>query len=95
MIQPPFCTELDQERGKRRGEPVKGDGSMFHDCIKPSEQTVILGSSTGKAFDKIGVLVGPYAAGPYVEGDYEFTFPVTAKLLAAVKPEFRDAFAVR
>ena len=68
---------------------------MFYDCIKPSEQTVILGSSNGKAFDKIGILVGPYAAGPYAEGDYELTFPVTARLLAAAKPEYRAAFAVR
>ena len=94
-LQPKFCDELDKERSKRRGEPVKRDGSMFYDCIKPSEQTAILGSSNGKLFDKIGILIGPYAAGPYVEGDYEFTFPVTAKLLAAVKPEYRAAFAAK
>lgn len=94
-IQPRFCDELDRERAKRRGEPVKRDGSMFYDCIKPSGQTVIVGSSNGKTFDRVGVLIGPYAAGPYAEGDYEFTFPVTPKLLAAVKPEFRDAFAAK
>ena len=95
-IQPKFCDALDQERAKRRGEPVKRDsGQMFNECIKPSAQTVILGSSNGQTFDRIGVLVGPYAAGPYAEGDYEFTFPVTPKLLAAVKPEFRDAFAAK
>jgi hypothetical protein len=30
------------------------------------------------------VLVGPYAAGPYAEGDYEVTLPIG--VLAAVKP---------
>ena len=95
VIQKPFCALLDKERSKRRGEPVVGDGSMFNDCIKPSEQTVILGSSNGRAFDKVGVLVGPYAAGSYAEGDYEFTLPVTAALLKAVKAEYRGAFSVR
>ena len=95
VIQQPFCALLDKERGKRRGEPVVHDSEMFNDCIKPSEQTVILGSSNGRTFDKVGVLVGPYAAGSYAEGDYEFTLPVTAALLKAVKAEYREAFSVR
>ena len=95
VIQQPFCLALDRERGKRRGEPVTDDGSPFNDCIKPSEQTVILGSSNGRTFDKVGVLVGPYAAGSYAEGDYEFTLPVTAALLRAVKAEYREAFSAR
>ena len=95
VIQRPFCAMLDKERSKRRGEPVVSDGRLFNDCIKPSEQTVILGSSNGRTFDKIGILIGPYAAGSYAEGDYEFTLPVTAALLRAVKPEYRDAFSVK
>ena len=95
VIQQPFCALLDKERAKRRGEPVVHDGQMFNDCIKPSEQTVILGSSNGRTFDKVGVLVGPYAAGSYAEGDFEFTLPVTAALLKAVKPEYRGEFSVR
>ena len=95
VIQRPFCAMLDKERSKRREQPVVSDGSLFNDCIKPSEQTVILGSSTGQAFDKIGILIGPYAAGSYAEGDYEFTLPVTAAMLRAVKPEYRDAFSVK
>ena len=86
---------LDEERSKRRGEPVVSDGRLFNDCIKPSEQTVILGASNGRTFDKIGILIGPYAAGSYAEGDYEFTLPVTAALRRAVKPEYRDAFSVK
>ena len=95
-IRQPFCDAVDKERAKRRGEPVKrNSGAMFDDCIKPSEQTVIVGSSNGRTFDKVGVLVGPYAAGSYAEGDYEFTLPVTAALMKAVKPEYREAFSVR
>ena len=95
VIQKPFCALLDRERGKRRGEPVVRDRGTFDDCIKPSEQTVILGSSNGRTFDKVGVLAGPYAAGPYAEGDYDFTLPVTEALLRVVKPAYRDAFAIR
>ena len=95
VIQQPFCALLDRERSKRRGEPVVHDGEMFNDCIKPSEQTVILGSSNGRTFDKVGVLVGPYAAGSYAEGDYELTLPVTAALLKAVKAEYREEFSVK
>lgn len=95
VIRQPFCALLDKERGKRRGEPVVRDKGMFDDCIKPSEQTVILGSSNGRTFDKVGVLVGPYAAGSYAEGDYEFTLPVTAVLIKAVRPEYRGEFSAR
>ena len=95
VIRQPFCALLDKERAKRRGEPVVRDQGMFDDCIKPSEQTVIVGSSNGRTFDKVGVLVGPYAAGSYAEGNYEFTLPVTAALMKAVKPEYREAFSVR
>jgi hypothetical protein len=95
VIQKPFCALLDKDRARRRGAPVVRDAEIFDDCIKPSEQTVILGSSNGRTFDKVGVLVGPYAAGSYAEGDYEFTLPVTAALLKAVKPEYREAFSLK
>jgi hypothetical protein len=89
-----FCDLLDKERSKRRGEKVnRASGDDFDKCIDPVESTVILGSSDKQHFDRIGVLVGPYEAGPYAEGDYEITLPVTAKLLAAVKPAYRGAFA--
>lgn len=91
-IRTPFCKELDCQREKKREGQEMGAIPEFSECIDPVDQTVILGSSNGKAFDRIGVLVSPYAAGPYAEGDYEVTVPVTAKVLGAVKPEFRSAF---
>lgn len=95
-IRQDFCAALNRERAKRRGEPVKaGSTAEFDQCIDPAESTVILGSSNRQAFDRIGVLVAPYAAGPYAEGDYEVTLPVTDAVLSAVKPEFRSAFAAR
>jgi hypothetical protein len=93
-IQPAFCKALDKERAKRR-EGYGGDNFGFDECIDPLESTVILGSSSKKAFDRIGILVPPYAAGPYVEGSYEVTVPVTQAVLAAVKPEYKASFAGR
>jgi hypothetical protein len=89
----PFCDALDRERAMRRGETVnRASGDDFDACIAPSEQTLILGSTDRKRFDRIGILVSPYAAGPYAEGSYDITVPVTPALLQAVKPEFRAAF---
>lgn len=95
-IQKPFCDALDQERAKKRGEPVtRGSSDMFSECIDPTAQTLILGSSNGKTFDRIGLLVAPYEAGPYAEGSYEVTLPVTGKVMAALKPQYRSAFSVK
>lgn len=91
----PFCEALDRERAARRGAPVdRASGDEFDACIRPSGQAVVLGSSDRKHFNRIGILVAPYAAGPYVEGAYEVTLPVTAAVLEAVKPEFRAAFGM-
>ncbi len=89
-----FCYLLDLQRAKKRGERLDpARGGMFEECIDPVDSTVILGSSNRRTFNRIGVLVAPYQAGPYVEGDYEVTLPVTEKLLATVKPEYRRYFA--
>ncbi|MET1754291.1 DUF3298 and DUF4163 domain-containing protein [Novosphingobium sp. RD2P27] len=92
-IREPFCAALDKEREKRRGEPVERDGGdQFDECIDPVESTLILGSSDDLTFDRLGILVGPYAAGPYAEGTYEITLPVTEAVLAVVKPNYRGDF---
>lgn len=92
-IQAPFCDRLDKQREQKRGEPVRrSSGETFTECIDPVASTLILGSSNHKTFDRIGVLVAPYEAGPYAEGSYDVTVPVTAKVLAAVKPQYRASF---
>jgi hypothetical protein len=91
-IRAPFCDALDEERSERRGEKVVRSAAMFSECIDPLDQTIILGSSNRRTFDRIGVLVAPYNAGPYAEGSYEVTLPVTQAVLAAVRPEYRGAF---
>ncbi len=90
-----LCTLLNAERAKRRGMPVEADGDIFDLCVKPSESTVLLGSSNGRAFNRIGFIMDPYVAGPYTEGSYEFTLNVNQAVLDAVKEEYRSAFAAR
>ena len=91
-----YCPALNQERERKRGMPVPRDGQgMFDGCPSIDELRVLLGSSNGKAFDRIGLIADPYVAGSYAEGSYEVTLPVTTALLDAVKPEYRGAFALR
>ncbi len=94
-IREPFCAELDKQRAAKRGGPVnRKAGDPFSACIDPAKQTIILGSTDKQHFTRIGVLVGPYEAGPYAEGNYEVTLPVSAGIIKAVKPIYRSAFAV-
>lgn len=89
-----FCRQIDRQRAEKRGSPVpEGSEDMYDACLDPADYVVIPGSAGGGAFDRIGVLVPPYEAGPFAEGTYEATLPVTAKIIAAVKPEYRDSFA--
>jgi hypothetical protein len=94
-IKAPFCRALDAQRREKRGGDGKLGGGIgeFDQCIDPLENaTLLLGSSNGKAFNRIGLLVPPYNAGPYAEGSYEVTLPVTAAVLATVRPEYRATF---
>lgn len=91
---PQLCEALNAEREKRRGEPVDEDSDdTFSACIKPDETNLLLGSTSGENFDRIGIRIAPYLAGPYAEGTYEFTFPVTDELLQTVREKYRGAFA--
>ena len=54
VIRRDFCRELDRQREKKRGEPIKsGSGEPFTDCIDPMESTLILGSASGKALGSL------------------------------------------
>lgn len=98
-----LCDLLNAERAKRRGPTAAEDQATagiapddpFNQCVPLSDTTLLLGSSNGRKFNRIGVQIGPYVAGSYAEGSWEFTLPVTAQVLATVTPEFRDAFAAR
>lgn len=89
----PFCDRLNAIRTQRRGEAPGHDGP-FDACPKIGELTVLLGSSNRNRINRIGLIADPYVAGPYAEGDYEVTLPVTAAVLRAVKPAYRAAFDI-
>ena len=93
-VQGEFCRILDQQRARKRGDTVdlSGIDDSFTGCIDPFDGQLILGSSNGQTFNRIGFLVPPYAAGPYAEGDYKITLPVTEPVLSAVKPRYREYF---
>jgi hypothetical protein len=88
----PWCKSLKAERQKRLGSDYSDDG--FFPCPSIADLTVLVGSSDKRAFDRIGLIAGPYVAGSYAEGPYELTFPVTPAVMDAVKPEYRPAFAL-
>lgn len=96
VVSADLCEMLNRERAERRGAPVpEGSEEWMDACVKLSDTTLLLGSSNGRAFNRIGVQIGPYVAGPYAEGAYEFTLPVSAKVLAVVADEYKSAFAAR
>ena len=94
-IRQPFCVLLNREREKRRGEPVRSD-DMFGDCPKYGDVTVLLSDSDKNArFDHIRVIADQYVAGPYAEGPYEISLPITAAMIGRLKPEYRPSFEPR
>lgn len=91
-----FCESLDRERARRRGEPVAEDSNaQFDQCPEIEELEVLVGSSNRRTFNRLTLYAGPYVAGPYAEGAYEVNLPVDAAVLAALKPEYREAFTAR
>jgi hypothetical protein len=93
-VMTPWCRWMRAERTRRVGADVASD-TVFGQCPPAKDFTVLLGSSNGRSFDRIGVIADQYVVGSYVEGPYEHTLPVTAKVLRAVKPAYRGAFAAR
>lgn len=88
-----FCAALDQERAKKRGEPVARGDDPFTQCIDLMQEVLLPSSKDGKLIDGITVVIAPYSAGPYAEGSYEISLPVDAAMRKAIKTEYQDAFA--
>lgn len=86
-----YCARLKAEQRRRN----QGTVSSMNICPPIKDLTLLLGSTSGRAIDRIGLIADPYVAGSYAEGSYEVTLPVTPAILTAVKPAYRAAFAVR
>ncbi|MGK2912291.1 MAG: DUF4163 domain-containing protein [Sphingobium sp.] len=90
-----FCSALNKARAEKRGAPVGNGNSEFDRCVDPLKQALVPVSTDGKVIDQLLVVIGPYEAGPYAEGSYEIPLPVDAAMLAAIKPEYREAFTAK
>lgn len=87
-----YCKRLDIERAKRR-EGMKLDLAEFNACPKYSDLAIApVDRNHNGRFDSLDFIASAYVAGPYVEGEYEIFVPVTEKLIAALKPEYRSSF---
>lgn len=94
-IRQPSCILLNRQREKRRGEPVQPD-DLFGDCPKYQDVTVLLSDENGNdRFDHIRVIADQYVAGPYAEGPYEISLPITAAMIERLQADYRASFEPR
>jgi hypothetical protein len=91
-IRQPFCILLDRERSKRRQEPVER-GDWPSQCPELKELTVALADHDRDGrFEHLDITADAYVAGPYAEGPYDISLPLTQTMLGRLKPEFRPSF---
>ena len=63
------------------------------ECPPLGDQVVVpVDADEDGRFERLRVLLGPYAAGPYAEGSYEVDVPVTGEMRALVKAQYRESF---
>ena len=95
-LKPRFCAALDVERARRRGEPVESAPRVvdaFVDC--PNLREVVLSPTDddeNNRFERVMVLLPPYAVGSYAEGDYVIDLPFQQGDLARIPAQFRASF---
>lgn len=96
LFHPAYCAALDKARAEERGPEDSGGPAddPFNQCPRFAELALITAGTAGKPMTKLSFHADPYVAGPYVEGDYDIELPVTAPLLAALKPQYRSSFAL-
>lgn len=95
LVSGAYCTALDRQRAEKRGSEmqIREADSPFNQCPKLSELAIIPQGPKGGALGKLLFHADPYVAGPYSESDYDVELPVSAAMIAAMKPEFRASFA--
>ncbi|WP_129791197.1 PdaC/SigV domain-containing protein [Sphingosinicella sp. CPCC 101087] len=95
-LAPRYCARLNAMRSERRGEPVRsGGGEPFTDCPPLPGHPLAPADKDGNGrFETLRILIGPYEAGPWVEGAYIVELPLEPGDLAALPEAFRPAFEV-
>lgn len=93
-LRAPYCAALDAERAKR-SDWVPGSEEKYlglYECPDFDLLAVAPIGDPGQKFDRIRIIASPYVAGPYSDGDYVVTFPVTAEVIALIDSGYRSAF---
>ncbi|NBC89171.1 MAG: hypothetical protein GVX90_06750 [Alphaproteobacteria bacterium] len=93
-VRAPYCEALVAQQQERRGQWFTPPADPTADCPALDALVVVPSSIGGEAVDEVYLLAAPYIAGAYAEGPYKVRLPVTDDLIAAVKEEYRAAFAV-
>ena len=60
-----------------------------------TEEPGLSDSDKNGRFDHLVVIADQYVAGPYAEGNYEISLPITAAMIERMKPEYRLSFEPR
>jgi len=84
-LSPAYCKALDVARVEKRGQIEEGS---FDDCPRLAEQPVALIDYPAAGVSGFRVLLGPYVAGPYAEGDYEIDVELTVAVRRLLKPVY-------
>jgi hypothetical protein len=93
----PYCAALDVLRADRsEGTWKVGDGRYMGtwDCPDFDSVSVAFSGAKGGKFTALHIVASPYVAGSYADGRFDVTLPMTKAMLAKVKPEYRNLFAV-
>lgn len=87
-----YCAALAKEQRKRLQRAGGGDPDPCPNytdlAIAPADK-----NKDGR-FDSIDFVAPPYVAGFYALGEFEIALPVTARIVRAIKPQFRSSFEV-
>lgn len=96
-LQPRFCAALDAMRAERRAgeEWPSFPGDSFTACPALARQVMTPADEDGNGrFETLRILLPPYSAGPYAEGEYVVELAFDAGDLAGLPAGFRPAFEV-
>jgi len=95
-LRPRFCAALDAMRADRRGsEPLEAlaDDDPFTACPALARHAMAPADRDGNGrFETLRVMLPPYAAGAYAEGEYVIDLAFESEDLAAIPDGLRSAF---
>jgi hypothetical protein len=92
LLRPRYCKRLAEERKQKLGSELPA-GKFWDVCPDPLTLAVIPEDRNHNGrFETINVTASPYAVGSYAEGYYIVMLPVTAALIAALRPQYRASF---